>query len=442
VLQSQQEQQLQVLAAIKSLRDDPLRLVRALRFSACLHFRVHASFWRAAPFAVDALRTKVSGERKAAELRKIAKAGTAPLLDFFEAAFLPLPFFGEKVPLGDALFGGRYQLSDAGVREVPKRISVTVGFNGDAMRRIVATLPPGLGADARLGAVMSAAFISCDLRQCGPCGESSSSSTSPFDVTSPLEEACLLAGPPIEYSVDEGQCGTGDLTLEAAEAADERMGAAIAVSLREVERACEGLCASQSMLQTATLPLAAAQSLLQLPLPQGQHALFAAAALSDAHADRSLYVLSAAEFASLVRTWELLKLDPVHAKRRLQVGIEFVIAMLRTRCDPRTSERIGRRVDILSAAGPIVNGRAVAGLEGVPTHLRGCFISQLHVLCRLRGETPTLETAEQLATYLAGPCGGLLDRLRSEWWETSIDGKPSVKPLYSKEAMNAWLHGG
>ena len=52
------------------LRDDPLRLVRALRFSASLGFRVHPSFWRAVPFAVEALRAKVSGPRKVTELRK------------------------------------------------------------------------------------------------------------------------------------------------------------------------------------------------------------------------------------------------------------------------------------------------------------------------------------------------------------------------------------
>ena len=46
---------------IKTLRDDPLRLVRALRFSAALQFRIHPSFWLAVPFAVDALATKVSG---------------------------------------------------------------------------------------------------------------------------------------------------------------------------------------------------------------------------------------------------------------------------------------------------------------------------------------------------------------------------------------------
>ena len=100
---------LQTLWWIKMLRDDPLRLVRTLRFSATLGFRVHPSFWSAVPFAVEALRFKVSGARKLAELRKIAGSGArAALLDFFELAFTPLADFGDDVPFGDALFGGTH----------------------------------------------------------------------------------------------------------------------------------------------------------------------------------------------------------------------------------------------------------------------------------------------------------------------------------------------
>jgi hypothetical protein len=111
---------LQTVWWIKSLRDDPLRLVRALRFSATLPLTVHPSFWRAVPFAVDALRTKVSGARKLGELRKIARAGATALLDFFELAFSPLAAYGDEgVAFGDALFGGPAD-------SFSQRISVTV----------------------------------------------------------------------------------------------------------------------------------------------------------------------------------------------------------------------------------------------------------------------------------------------------------------------------
>ena len=71
---------------IKVLRDDPLRLLRALRFAAKLRFALHETFWDAVPFAILPLQTKVAGSRKY-ELVKISKAGVTPLLSFLEMAF-------------------------------------------------------------------------------------------------------------------------------------------------------------------------------------------------------------------------------------------------------------------------------------------------------------------------------------------------------------------
>jgi hypothetical protein len=61
---------------------DPLRLVRALRFASTLDFRLHPSFWTAAAFALQpgALDAKVSHTRKQAELRKVASAGPQRLV--------------------------------------------------------------------------------------------------------------------------------------------------------------------------------------------------------------------------------------------------------------------------------------------------------------------------------------------------------------------------
>ena len=52
----------------------------------------------------------------------------------------------------------------------------------------------------------------------------------------------------------------------------------------------------------------------------------------------------------------------------------------------------------------------------MPPPMRGQVISAVHVLCRLRGERPTLETADQLRAYLEG-CGGLLTKLGEEFRE-------------------------
>jgi len=404
----------QVLWWIKSLRDDPLRLVRTLRFAATLGFTVHGSFWRAVPFSVDALRTKVSGPRKVAELRKIAKAGLPPLVDFFELAFSPLPAFGDDVAFGDALFGG----PPAEGEDEPERIAVTVGFDGEMMRTIVDALPADLSTEARVGAVLAAAVISCDLRRNGPC----------LIVGSGLDESCVLAGP-VEHLGN---------TAEDSLAQDIQMAACLEISTAEVTRACAGLCASSPMLQAAEAPLQIASSLLRPSMPQVQHALFAEAA-SAAGVDSDGVGVDGEEFAALLRMWELLKLDPAQAKRRLEVGHEFVLALLRTRCS-LTAERLEERVRLLTAPGPKINGKAVAGLEGVPPHLRGALIGQLHVLCRLRGEAPVFDTTEVLRDYLEGSCGGLLLKLQAEWWADAPGGK--TRPQYDKKVSGGWLHSG
>ena len=55
-------------------------LVPGFRIRCKLDFALHGTFWAAAPFAVPALRAKVSGSRKATELRKVASLGQPQLL--------------------------------------------------------------------------------------------------------------------------------------------------------------------------------------------------------------------------------------------------------------------------------------------------------------------------------------------------------------------------
>ena len=123
---------------------------------------------------------------------------------------------------------------------------------------------------------------------------------------------------------------------------------------------------------------------------------------------------SAAEFAALVHAWEQLRLEPSTTRRKIEAGSAYVLALLRTRCAPSTVARLEARMRVLSAPGPSIEGRALAGLAELPPRRRGQLISQLHVLCRLRGEAPELRTAEQLERYLER-CGGVLPKLRAEW---------------------------
>lgn len=420
----QSEADLQVLWWVKSLRDDPLRLVRTLRFAATLQFRVHGSFWRAVPLCCAALRTKVSGPRKTAELRKIAKAGLPPLLDFFEIAFAGNAGLrtadGGSVAFGDSLFGGPPLEGE----QLEESLSVTNGFTPEAMREMARALPAGLGADAQLGAVLTAAVVACDLRANGPCtarfGDADLQALGLGE--SALEAACVLAGPPCY----EGHCEDDEMS-------DEQMGACLDISRAEVERACAGLQASTQTTQAAVGSLRVASSLLGTPRPLGHHALFAAAGGFG----EDFAPADAADFAATLRMWELFKLDPAQARRRLEVGSSFVLALLRTRCAPSTVRRLEERVRLLSAAGPSLRGQAIAEVEGVPPHLRGQLMAMLHVLCRVRGEAPELHTAEQVSAYLEVKCGGLLTRLRAEWWDEAT-GEP--RPEYTKHAIASWLH--
>ena len=127
-------------------------------------------------------------------------------------------------------------------------------------------------------------------------------------------------------------------------------------------------------------------------------------------------------------------MEPSLAHRQLEVGPRFGLALLGMP-SPATAalaERLEAHLLLLLRAGagpsPLL-GAAVAGLPEVPTHLRGTFLSMVHVLCRLRGESPVLETPGQLRSYLQGSCGGLLTKLAAEFWaverfERTADGEP------------------
>ena len=170
----------------------------------------------------------------------------------------------------------------------------------------------------------------------------------------------------------------------------------------------------------------------------------AAAAEGDATLHPNLSSLSPAsspdgiarahDFAMMVRVWELLKLDPSNAKRQLEVGPRFALALLGMPSAETSAiaSQLEAHVELLmrTGAGPTaLPGAAVAGLPEVPPHMRGTLIGMVHVLCRIRNESPELETPAQLRSYLQGECDGLLAKLAGEFWavehfERGEDGEP------------------
>ena len=74
----------------------------------------------------------------------------------------------------------------------------------------------------------------------------------------------------------------------------------------------------------------------------------------------------------------------------------------------------------------------------VPPHLRAQLMVQIQLLCRLRNEAPTLETAADVRAYLQS-CDGLLSKLTGEWWAyEALEGERWVgrelRPEYVKRS--------
>ena len=416
---------LQVVWWVKVLRDDPLRVLRALRFAAKLNFDLHPSFWSSVPFALASLQSKIAGARKATELVKIAKAGRPALLDFLSVAFgtpLAAPADQPLVCLAPALFGGADAKGEA------KFLSACDGFDVKAMRAAAAALPSTLSAEETLGACLAAATYSCEM-------------------------------PPLcRLSVDGGGGGAScaeeppsaaDAVESSDDAADEDAATAVAAgaALEEVSAACDGLGASNEIRQGAETPLTCVKALLQPPPPQGQHALFGQACGAPpavlglggggGGGGDGAGEVSASEFAALVHLWDTLKLDKIEqGKRPTGYLPAFALSLARGRCAAATAARLEARLAVLSAPGPQISGKSLLGVDALPPHMRGGLVSQMHVLCRLRGEPEQLMTSEQLVTYL-GRCGGLLDKLEEEWYVADDDGgtqrKRQLKPSYAQQ---------
>lgn len=421
------EHELQTIWWIKVLRDDPLRVLRALRFSAKLGFALHPAFWLAVPFALNSLQSKVAGSRKKDELIKLAKAGREPLLVFFDLAFgfpLPLPTGGSGghlTCLAPALFGGadpkgvaqflspsilqtsggdeairrRWMARTGAPDSQPAAVDVMLAggpadlpplgapptYASAAMRSAASALELGLSEEETLGASLAAAVYACALVGDG---------------------AGLDGAPSAAAESDPSLAELSDADAAAATAADRAM--------IEVLAACDGLSSSNEMRQAAHTPLLCVRALLTTPKHVGMHDLFAAAS----HAHRATHDVDGAEFCALVHMWETLKM--ANARKR-SVGYlpNFILALASTRCEGSTAASLRSRLRTLSVDGPSISGEALGALPTLPPHLRGTFLSCMHVLCRINGHMAPLTDSASLATFLEER--SLVEALDAEWYK-------------------------
>jgi len=149
--------ELQILWWAKVLMDDPVRICRALRFSAKFSFSLHQAFWQAAPFALHALRSKVAGSRKDTEYQKIAGYGFRPSVEFFELAFTHT--FGPRgaLRLAPALFGGQDAKGSA------KTLSDVRSFDMDLFRGLAANVEGIADPAVLIGSLLAGAIFASEL---------------------------------------------------------------------------------------------------------------------------------------------------------------------------------------------------------------------------------------------------------------------------------------
>lgn len=152
---------LQILWWGKILLDDPNRICRALRFAAKYRFRLHDAFWSAVPFALEALRYRVAGERKNTEHLKIAGLGFRPAAAFFSLAFGHT--FGPRrdLRLATALFGG--QDAKGRARVMPE----VTGFDAEKFRAFASELSSVTDAQELHGGLLALAISASDLQAGG-----------------------------------------------------------------------------------------------------------------------------------------------------------------------------------------------------------------------------------------------------------------------------------
>ena len=489
-------ERLQALWWAKMMRDDPLRLLRALRFAATLGFRLHPSFWLAAPFALQpsALDGKVSQTRKLDELRKLAKLGPPQLVAFFSSVLDPPATYGASGQPIELRAAFRRSLLGLSPPQGPASTALAAPMDVEVARELVSHLPPELSADAIIGAVLASSLLSCSLSgggSVGPLPAMASAALCPESVATP--ELGRGERPETEPGMsDDAWLGDGPMATEALPTAVEILRAldaepgrsqgmaALQTALRDTRQACDTLGATTAMRQAALEPITTALRLLE-PLPVlGVHRLFAEAAappvslgsplalslgavrslleggslLEPAESSepssaqlaagwgRARQPLApaderAADFAIMERLWSVLKLDSSLAQRRLEVGPDHVLALLATQ--PVASEyasRLGLHTRVLlQGATPRVLGSAVSELPEVPPHLRGLLITQLQLLCLLRGETPSLTTAAEVRSCL----GGLMGKLTDEWWAEQVGGRAEEQgsePRWVGSALN------
>jgi hypothetical protein len=367
---------------VKILRDDPLRILRAFRFAAKLNFVVHETFWKALPFALDSLKSKVAGSRKLTEILKLAKYGKSNLIDFFGLCFRKQFVYladGSKTTLASGIFGGVDYQNKAHF------LPSLEGFDKDCFLGIVE------GDSIVMDKMSSDQVVSCFLA------------------------VALLSSrfPPYEswrYTDDPAHNAATD--------------AATSMATKCMMRACNGLGCSNVFSEAGLFLLSSCHKLGQL------YTFNNAFSNLDAIFEARVPALSSpGDFGRYFHVWDVLRLG---SGPSLQFTHAIVLSMIEHTVSPDTgvlSFLQGALTTLKEAATPKLTGRGISTIPSIPPHLRGHILNRLLVFCRLRMDGAIdLDAEGALTSFLQNSCKDCLNALHEEMFE-DFDGK-ILKEVY------------
>jgi hypothetical protein len=401
---------------VKVLKDDPLRIVRTLRFAAKLDFGIHDSFWVALPFALPSLKSKVAGSRKVDELVKLAKMGKRKLQTLFMLS-LARTF---AVHDDNICNGG-----DGGLKQ--DRLAVYL-FGGNDGAGVAHYMRPVLCFDqVRFTTLMShVPNDSTDLL------------TSLAGTAVSAHESLL--GIMLAIALD---CATFGDRREASDAADQS--AAVrdetlpGLELHQFDLACNGLCTSNHTRAAGMSYLRALEGLGVgdgSPKSNGSSNSVVPVGVCELFERRMPNQLPS--FELLCRVWVALCM----AKSPNHYIHQVVVAALAydmecggagsESCVGVTAAEVDRCIEILRRPGPSVRGDCFKSLSKtqMPVHMRAGTIVWLNVFGRCERFEGDIHTTEQLQEFLAGQTRGsdavavesrasLFDEVVGEWTDAS-----------------------
>ena len=406
---------------IKVLRDDPLRILRCLRFASKFQFNIHASFWLSVPFSEDVLRNKVSGNRKLTEMLKIAKVpGHRGLPSFLTTAFgrRYITYGGEERSLAPALLGGvpltkpptSGCVDENGVLTVPNILN----FDEQRFHEICTVLiqleedmrvrdQRGCSIDERLGLYLAAA-MDCSTFASNGGGRGGGGGDELLTPSLPdLFECCCVGLSSSKATrvagVDALQCYVELLSH---------------LSTKEGGRMSSSLDGMEDLVSTF--------------VPFSGVDLFSF----------RLYLLLFKHGIS--KTGKQGNVDCLR-----QLKMEVVMSLLETSDVGGVSSVRSSYDAILASTGstPPVTGQALGGIQFLPRHLYGTVLSCINVIVSLRGGW-NVETKKggggggggggsTLLSWLEDHASGLLDCLEGELYELMDEKRLKEKYLLKKK---------